>query len=360
MNATATAPAPNPVRRRTLEITLSIVAALAIVLIFWSQQRYPSLLKKLHTGQSVQIKGGLSFDALLPVQPQMPAGTRILRTSVNWLWTNRFGMYFAIPFGAAAMTLLSQTDRSRRFASPAGNVLCGAVAGMPLGVCANCATPIGQGLLDTGASTRMAVATMVSSPMFNPVVIAMSFVLFPASLAGARLAVAAAVMALLPWIVPEQAPRIRTLSLGPVPEALSARVLAFARTYLRNLFRLLLQTLPWMLLAAVLGALLVEAVPAYGTHLHVSVFGVIAVAILGTVLPVPMAFDVALAFVLSRSGVPTPYVAALLCTLGPVSIYSLSALGQQLGRRVPLRLAGTVAALGCVVGWLTLWVHPGR
>lgn len=360
MNATAVSPTPTPVRRRTLEVTLSIVAALAIVLIFWSQQRYPSLLKKLHSGQSVQIKGGLSFDALLPVNPQMPAGTRVLRTSVNWLWTNRFGMYFAIPFGAAAMTLLSQSSRTRRFASPAGNVLCGAVAGMPLGVCANCATPIGQGLLDTGASTRMAVATMVSSPMFNPVVIAMSFVLFPAPLAGARLAVAAIVLALLPWIVPERTPRIRTLSLDDAPASMSARVFAFARSYLRNLFQLLLQTLPWMLLAAVMGALLVEAVPAYGTHLPVSALGVVLVALLGTVLPVPMAFDVALAFVLSRSGVPTTYVAALLCTLGPVSIYSLSALGQQLGRAVPLRLAGTVAGLGCFVGWLTLWLHPGR
>ena len=109
-----------------------------------------------------------------------------------------------------------------------------------------------------------------------------------------------------------------------------------------------------MLLAAFLGALAAELIPAYGTHLPVSIFGVICVATLGTLLPVPMALDVALAYVLYHAGVPTPYVAALLCTLGPVSIYSLSALSQQLGRRASLQLAGATALLGSVAGFVAM------
>jgi hypothetical protein len=109
-----------------------------------------------------------------------------------------------------------------------------------------------------------------------------------------------------------------------------------------------------MLLAAVVGAFVAQAIPAYGTHLSVSMVGVVAVAILGTLLPVPMALDVALAYVLFHAGVPTPYVAALLCTLGPVSIYSLSALGEQLGWRTSLRLGGAVALLGSAVGLIVM------
>ena len=78
-------------------------------------------------------------------------------------------------------------------------------------------------------------------------------------------------------------------------------------------------------------------------------------ALLGTLLPVPMALDVALAYVLYHAGVPTPYVAVLLCTLGPVSVYSLSALGKQLDWRTSLRLGGAVALLGCVVGFVVMW-----
>jgi uncharacterized membrane protein YraQ (UPF0718 family) len=328
----------------------------AIALTFWSGQRYPALLKKLHAGSAVQTKGVISFDALLKVSPQMPASTRIARTSVNWLWTNRFGMYFALPFGAAMMTLMAQTARPKRFASASANVLCGMVAGAPMGVCTNCATPVGQSLLYGGASTRLTVAAMISSPCFNPVVLAMAFVLFPLPLALARVAVPGLLIAMLPLLIPENQKALRTIDLPDIPPSLSQRLRAFFTTYGRNLLRVTMLTLPWMLLAAVLGAVIAELVPTYGTHLPVSALGVVAIALFGTFLPVPMAFDVALAFVLYRSGVPVPYVAALLCTLGPLSIYSITALGQQLGRGAALRLAGGTAALGCVAGWLFMLI----
>jgi uncharacterized membrane protein YraQ (UPF0718 family) len=276
-------------------------------------------------------------------------------------------MYFAIPFGAAIMTLLAQSARPRRFASAPANVFCGAVAGAPLGVCTNCATPIGQSLLVGGASSRLTVAAMISSPSFNPVVIAMTFVLFPLPLAALRMIVPALLLLMLPVLVPETEPKLRTLSVEGLNDLVAAtlpaepiapRLRVFAKTYLRNLLRLTLLTLPWMLLAAVLGAIAAELIPVYGTHLPVSIFGIIAVAIFGTLLPVPMAFDVALAYVLYHAGVPTPYVAALLCTLGPISIYSLSALGQQLGRRAPLRIAAATAALGSLAGILVM-LKPG-
>jgi len=328
--------------------------ALAIVLIFWTQQRYPALLKKLHAGQGIQVRGAISFDALLQVTPQMTPTARVARTTVNWIWTNRFGMIFAMPFGAIMMTLLIPALGTKRFTSPAGNVLCGAVAGMPLGVCTNCATPIGQGLIDSGASTRMTVAAMISSPSFNPVVIAMAFVLFPLPLAMSRILAPALLLGVLPWLVKETSAPIRTISMPETPQTIGSRLIEFLTSFGKNLLRLTWLTFPWMILAAVVGAIMVEVIPSYGTHLPVSFVGIVAVAILGTLLPVPMALDVALAFVLYRSGVPVPYVVVLLCTLGPVSVYSLMALGQQLGRTATVRLAGATIVLGCIVGWLAM------
>lgn len=339
---------------RSFEVYLAGFLSLLILLIFWSEQRYPALLKKLHAGSAVKVAGPVSFDTLLKVEPHMAARARVARTTVNWLYTNRFGMYFALPFGAAMMTLLASTATPKRFSSAAGNVLCGAVAGAPLGVCTNCATPVAQSLLMGGASTRMTVAAMISSPSFNPVVIAMVFVLFPLPIAALRVMAPALLLAGLPWLVPEARARALGLGMPALVPALQARLLQFGKTFLRNLLRLTLWTLPWMLLAAVLGALAAELIPAYGTHLAVSLFGVLAVAVLGTLLPVPMALDVALAFVLYHAGVPVVYVAVLLCTLGPVSIYSLTALAQQLGRRTSLRLAGATAGIGVLAGGIVL------
>jgi uncharacterized membrane protein YraQ (UPF0718 family) len=341
-------------RRRSLEISLAALIAVGAVLIFWSQQRYPALLKKLHAGTGVKVAGAISFDALLKVTPEMPVPVRVMRTSVNWLYTNRFGMYFALPFGAAMMTLLAGIGAPMRFSSASGNVLCGAVAGAPLGVCTNCATPVAQSLLVGGASTRLTLAAMISSPSFNPVVLAMVFVLFPLPLALMRVVVPAVLLMALPLLVRENQLTVRMTVVPAVDEAMVPRLVSFCRTYLGNLLRLTLLTLPWMLLAAVIGASVAEMIPAYGTHLPASVFGVVCVAILGTLLPVPMALDVALAYVLYRAGVPVPYVAALLCTLGPVSIYSLSAMGKQLDWRTSLRLGGAVALLGCVAGLVVM------
>jgi uncharacterized membrane protein YraQ (UPF0718 family) len=340
--------------RRSLEVSLSALIAVCAILIFWSQQRYPALLKKLHAGTAIKVAGPISFDALLKVTPTMPAPARVMRTSVNWLYTNRFGMYFALPFGAAMMTLFAGGIGPKRFSSAAGNVLCGAVAGAPMGVCTNCATPVGQSLLVSGASTRLTVAAMVSSPSFNPVVVAMAFVLFPLPLAAMRVAAPALLLVALPWLVPENEFVVRSIGISVGMQPLGSRLITFCRTYLRNLLRLTLLTLPWMLLAAVTGAAVAELIPAYGTHLPVSVLGVILVAILGTLLPVPMALDVGLAYVLYHAGVPMPYVAALLCTLGPVSLYSLTALGKQLGWKTSLRLGGAVAVLGCVAGFVMM------
>ena len=361
MSATQTSPAPratvssSKTRHRRLELGLALLLAVSIAGIFWSAQRYPALLKKLHAGESLKVSGNISFDALLPVVPTMPLVQRVERTAVNWLWTNRFGMYFALPFGAALMTFLARTQRPKRFETAAANVLCGAVAGAPMGVCTNCATPIGQGLLVSGASTRMTVAGMISSPSFNPVVLAMAFLLFPWQMAAARVVVPLLLLLALPWLVIESAPRRKSVKLPDWGgEKSRTPVSAVAISFLRNLARLTLLTLPWMLLAAVLGALAAEWMPAYGTHLHVNALGVVAVAVLGTLLPVPMALDVGLAWVLYRAGVPVAYVAALLCTLGPISIYSLSALGQQLGWKTSARLAGAVAFLGSAAGLVFL------
>jgi uncharacterized membrane protein YraQ (UPF0718 family) len=340
--------------RRSLEVSLAALIAVGVILIFWSQQRYPSLLKKLHAGTAIKVAGPISFDALLKVTPEMPAPTRVIRTSVNWLYTNRFGMYFALPFGAAMMTLLAGMAAPKRFSSAAGNVLCGAVAGAPMGVCTNCATPVAQSLLVGGASTRLTVAAMISSPSFNPVVLAMVFVLFPLPLAVMRVVVPALLLVALPLLVRENDLVARRIEVPAGPEALVPTLAAFFVTFLRNLLRLTVLTLPWMLLAALVGAFAAEMIPAYGTHLLVSVLNVVAVAILGTLLPMPMALDVALAYVLYRAGVPTPYVAVLLCTLGPVSVYSLTALGKQLDWRTSLRLGGAVAVLGCVVGFVMM------
>jgi uncharacterized membrane protein YraQ (UPF0718 family) len=330
------------------QIIVAVVLALGVGSYFWIDSRYPALLKKMHSGKAIKVAGAISFDALLPVTPDMPALTRVARTTANWTWTNRVGMTFSLFFGAALLTLLPLLPR-RRFGNAAANTALGVVTGIPLGVCANCVAPIGQSLYQGGASPTTVLATMISSPMLNIVVLTMVFTLLPIQIAVVRVAVPLFLLALVPWLTREAKPAPEGMCALPDPGWLKPSAGALQQ-YGKNLGRLALTTLPLMLLAALLGALVAELVPAHDLPAQVSVIGIVLVALAGAFLPVPMAFDVAASYVLMARGVPMPYVVTLLCTLGAFSIYPMMVVGRTISWRTAVRVFAAVLVIGIAVG----------
>jgi len=100
----------------------------------------------------------------------------------------------------------------------------------------------------------------------------------------------------------------------------------------------------------VLGALVVEALPQQALLAPVTLVGIVLVALTGAFLPVPMAFDVAIAYIAMSKGVPLPYVVTLLCTLGIISIFSLSVIGKTISWKVAAAAYATVSILGTAAG----------
>lgn len=347
------APLETASHRRVLKIVVAALLALSMAAYFWIDSRYPALLKKLHAGTTLKVAGAISFDAKLPVTGDMPLLIRVERTTVNWMWTNRIGMSFGVCFGAAALTLLPLLSR-RRFKSAAGNTLLGALIGAPLGVCANCVAPIGQGMFSAGASTSTVLGTMITSPLLNVVVLAMAFTLFPLPIALTRLAIPLVLLALVPVIAHQDNPGLQiSPPEDPRTGDWTSDVGTIAINFLKNLARLAAITVPLMVAAAVLGALVIESVPAQSIPMSASIVGVFAIALIGTFLPVPMAFDVAAAFLLMSRGVPMPYVVALLCTLGAFSIYPFLIVGRGISWRTASAMFGAVALLGTMAGLAT-------
>jgi hypothetical protein len=105
-----------------------------------------------------------------------------------------------------------------------------------------------------------------------------------------------------------------------------------------------------MVLAALLGALTAEVLPASSIPTTATFAGIVLIALIGTFLPVPMAFDVAVAFVLMARGVPLPYVVTLLCTLGAFSIYPYLIVGRSVSWRTATAMFAAVMAIGIVAG----------
>jgi uncharacterized membrane protein YraQ (UPF0718 family) len=108
-----------------------------------------------------------------------------------------------------------------------------------------------------------------------------------------------------------------------------------------------------MILAAVLGALVIELLPTQALITQATVGSILLVALVAAFLPVPMAFDVAIAYIAMTKGVPLPYVVTILCTLGIISVFSLSVVGKTISWKVAGAAYATVAALGTLAGLLT-------
>ncbi len=126
-----------------------------------------------------------------------------------------------------------------------------------------------------------------------------------------------------------------------------------ARSFLKSFWYVFRVAFPLMILAAILGALVIELLPAQALIAQATIGGILLVALVSAFLPVPMAFDVAIAYIAMTKGVPLPYVVTILCTLGIVSVFSLSVVGKTISWKIAAAAYATVAALGTVAGLLT-------
>jgi uncharacterized membrane protein YraQ (UPF0718 family) len=342
----------NAWRSRTLAAILMIV----IAGIFWADSRYPALLKRYHAGTQLKASGALTFGTVYSVDRAMPLSTRVWRTTVNWLDANRIGMTFSFLFGPAALAFLA-TLRRRRTKFIYLNTLFGAAAGMPLAVCTNCVAPIARGFYASGISTESVLAAMFASPALNVVVLAMTFALFPVPIALLKLAT---VLFLIFVFAPAVASRRGSPTPAvvcpieiPVSETWTQALVSTIHSFFKSFWYVFRVAFPLMILAAILGALVVELLPAQALIAQATIGGILLVALVGAFLPVPMAFDVAIAYIAVTKGVPLPYVVTILFTLGIVSVFSLSVVGKTISWKVAAATYATVAALGTVAGFLT-------
>jgi len=335
---------------------LTVILMVAVAGIFWVDSRYPALLKRYHAGTQVKAAGALTFGTVYQVDRSMPLSTRVWRTTVNWLHANRIGMTFSFLFGPAALAFLATLPR-RRTGSRYLNTLFGAAAGLPLAVCTNCIAPIARGLYASGMSTESVLAAMFASPALNVVVLAMTFALFPASIALLKLAtVLFLIFVFAPAVASRQgasAPAVAFPIEIPVSETWTQALVSTVRSFVKSFWYVFRVAFPLMILAAILGALVIELLPPQALIAQATIGGILLVALVGAFLPVPMAFDVAIAYIAMTKGVPLPYVVTILCTLGIISVFSLSVVGKTISWKVAAATYATVAALGTLAGLLT-------
>ncbi len=372
---TPPAPAPWSDRRTILSLLLCTMIAVA----FWAGSRYPDLNEKALMGGVAVLEDPLGFEAVLPVTSSDPLTTRVVRTTVNWVATNRHGMTFGLLLAAGFITLFRLLGAWRlkgRFA----NTLAGVLMGAPLGVCVNCAAPIARGMHAAGARLETSLAVMISSPTMNVIVLTMMIALLPGYMVAMKIGLSLLfLLVVLPLLSrftfgPDSANAtdLRRISADSGPQsplitavgpAESSWIRAAAwvlRDYASSLWFIFVRAVPLMLVAGMLGAVIVSVLPWETTVELLPRDGAIGLAVatvclavLGLVLPVPIAFDVVVCAGLLASGVPAHYVMVLLFSLGIFSVYSFFVVWEAVSLRVAVSLTLALLTLSVGAGALT-------
>ncbi|MFZ7091513.1 FG-GAP-like repeat-containing protein [Primorskyibacter sp. 2E233] len=360
----------SPPYQKRFFLALLIVAVLAYL--FWTGSRYPALNEKAMMSGAIQLEDPLGFEAKYQLTEAMGTLERIYYSTLNWINTNKKGMTFGIFFAAAFMTAIGYLQQ-RSFRGGFANSFFGMFIGAPLGVCANCVAPIGKGMYSSGMRAETTLSAMVASPTLNIVVLSMLFSLVPFYMAVTKIALSLFVILVAVPLICRRLPttqidasEIRQVpwaakDLGAESESIFAAVIGVIIAYLRNLWYIIRLTVPLMLLAGFLGAVVATLLPQdLITGLGFGVLILLGVTLAGLFLPVPIAFDVVLTGALIAAGLSHGYVMALLFTLGSFSIYSFFIIYQAMGLRAAVMMAATIATLGFGAGYGAHAYHEWR
>lgn len=341
------------------------MAGILLVGAFWFLARYPALIQKADVvGQSVS---SMTFASeIWSVAAGSSIFVVILAGAVNWLYAMKIGMTFGVLFGALLHTTLQYFPLK-----VGGNVMLnsvkGAVVGMPMGICANCAVPTACGVTRGNGRLEVALGFLFSSPNFNPVVVMMSVAALPSGMVAAKYAV----MVLM--IVVGVPVLVRMFGDKPVPDSaeLSMDGLGTAescalppagasiestwtvakelgRQFVGHVWMLTKPTIAIMLAASLLSAAVLAVLPLDELLANPSMAGLGLVSVISTLMPVPIALDVLFAAQLQAAGGAPGYVMIFAMTLGTYSIVP----AIYLWREVSKRLSVSLFAIFALVGWV--------
>ena len=353
-----------PFRIRCHFRPLILVAAAAVLFgVFWFASRYPQLFSKAeHVGQALPSMAYTS--QLVVLAEDAPVWQRILASAVNWLDSMKIGMTFGVLFGAWLHTVL------RYYPLKIGknlylNSLKGALVGVPMGVCANCAVPTACGVTRGHGRVEVALGFLFSSPNFNPVVVVMTFTALPLAMALTKYAILLLViLVVVPGVISllERARPFKPFTVGDdgascavtLPGAECAEPFwtvfkELAKDFGRHVWMLLKPTLTIMLLASLIAATMLTLLPWQELLSEPTPLKLALVSVISVFMPVPIALDVMFAAQLQQQGVASGYVMLFAMTLGTYSIVP----SIYLWRDVSKRLAVVLFVFFVAVGWVT-------
>ncbi len=285
---------------------------------------------------------------------------------------NATGMTFAIIIGGAALSLLLSWKKLEKlvyFKGVKGAAL-GSVFGMPLNMCANCSAVTGVGLTSQGGSAEATLGVILGGALLNIIGIVTMFGLFHPSVIISRLVFSVImILGVVPivskWIPQDVSAPARDKVLDMIscyfPEkSLGQTFLKTLEDWLIAIGNIAYKLIPLMLLGTLLTAVFRVLFPNEMLHEieHLNPLLVIMiVSFIGTMLSVPVLFEILLGTILLQLGFTNGAIAAMVFTAPSFGIFTMVLTRKKLGGiNVPAILIAITFILGIGAGLLAEFI----
>jgi len=296
---------------------------------------------------------------LHPEKLHRPAGAEFVATATQTLRYVKIvwpALLLGVLIGAAVNVTITPRSLAALFGH--GEIkpqLAAAAAGAPLMLCSCCVSPIFPTVYRQSRRLRPSLAFMLAAPSLNPATLALSFLIFPLQIAGARLIIVVVLVLMLSALVERAA--------GPIPVPAAAvddfaaetedGVGAAMWAYLRSLAQITVRTVPWILLGIGASMMIANRVPietfAFGGS---KVLIVTVVATVGLLLTMPTFFEIPLALSLLAAGASAGAALAILVAGPAINLASLLVIARASHWRVAALVAAAVWASAVAGGLL--------
>lgn len=354
------------------ENSIKLVILLGALVFFLLGSRFKAEELKVECSEGVCTKphdhGELNFHERFHVEPEDNFGMAVLKSCANFWEANATGMTFAIIIGGAALSLLlswKEFERVVAFKGVKGAAL-GSVFGMPLNMCANCSAVTGVGLTSQGGSAEATLGVILGGALLNIIGIVTMFSLFHPSVIIARLffgglMIIGVVPLVSKWILKEETiqPRDQVFNMISCyfPEnSFPQTILKTFEDWLIAIGNIAYKLIPLMLLGTLLTALFRIIFPNEVlqdiVHFNPLVV-IILISFIGTMLSVPVLFEILLGTMLLQLGFSNGAIAAMVFTAPSFGVFTLVLTRKKLGGvKVPLTIIGITFLFGIGAGLL--------
>jgi uncharacterized membrane protein YraQ (UPF0718 family) len=341
-----TSPSPSPAARDTSQPWLGIAVFVLIALVGLSVVKWLPYIHKAELAADTHAIGKslLMGNASAPPDASLASAIAYALAYGKAIWQ---AMVLGLLLGSGLQALLPAGLVARWLGQRGwrGVVLAGIIA-VPGMMCTCCAAPVVNGLRRARASTGAAAAFWLGNTLLNPATLVFMGFVLGWHWSALRLVAGVALvfglgLALDRWF-PDSVD-----AAAIEPNAAPAEQASVWRGWARILGDMSVRLLPeYLVLVLFLGAARAWLFPEVGPHIGNDVAWVLAFALAGAVFVIPTAGEIPIVQAMLALGVGVGPAAALLLTLPPVSLPSIT----MVAKVFPLRVLGIICAAVVLAG----------